>query len=843
MAGKVKVTAGGRVITVVAKDGRDADASAIAAEVIAAVSPSIPTPEQVAALVPAPRDGEDGADADEEEIIERLIPEVLKAVPTAEEVAALVKVPEPIPGAPGEPGRDGDEISPESVRDKLASLAGDERLSAKAIRDLPEWRGGGVSDFLNLTDTPASYSGQTGRSLRVNAGATGLEFYEPSSGGGAWGTITGTLSDQSDLQAALDAKLTLPNLTAGSVLFSNGSTIAQDNDFLFWHTGTRQLDVYGSLGSELVVNPGFTGSAAGWTLASGWAYAANAVSKTSNGTGTLSQSGLFQAGAEYTVSIVITSVTAGTLTPSIGGVGQASISASGTYTYRVVAAGSSAVVLTPSNTARLTVDSVSVRLLSGGSIRTGQFNAYGSHSNTQPGTTAMQRFDNAGGNTWTEYRFAGTLRSAVGANSSGGLDTYFSGGNGAAWHSGNAGLTSNSLVAYLIGAGFVHYGYGYFGGDVHAGSIAAPSSTLQSDGSLAARVERKTANFTADAAATKYIVDASAAACSGTPSNPCSSYSTEATCLARDAHGGCSWFAGNPCSTFNGDPSSCAGQPGCTVETASCSSFGDEGTCNSYTGCSWNNTPQDCSGFDESSCGSTSGCTVNRDYCYNYSDGGGDGSACSGVSGYGCNYDSGSGYCSDGVGDAGWFSSCSGTYDSYSCEGSYETGNCTGTYGAACTGTASCAGIDDSTSCGGESGCTWATAVTVTLPSILTCPGRDYWIYNASSSGADVIIQPAAGDTVDHTASYTLGAFKDFAHVTPLADLRQCSALSEGACAAQTGCSVTTATCSWDPGANTCSGNAACDGITEQSSCESTTYYSGCDGTYYASKNWYVIGR
>lgn len=114
-----------------------------------------------------------------------------------------------------------------------------------------------------------------------------------SSGGGTWGSITGTLSDQTDLQTALNAKVdgsgttneipywvdsntlgslttatypsltelsygkgvtssiqtqlnskgtfTLPSLTSGSVLFSNGTTIAQDNANLFWNDTNNRL--------------------------------------------------------------------------------------------------------------------------------------------------------------------------------------------------------------------------------------------------------------------------------------------------------------------------------------------------------------------------------------------------------------------------------------------------------------------------------------------------------------------------------------------------------------------------------------------------------------------------
>jgi hypothetical protein len=44
------------------------------------------------------------------------------------------------------------------------------------------------------------------QSVRLNAGETAFEFGAGGGGGGVWGTITGTLANQTDLQAALDAK-------------------------------------------------------------------------------------------------------------------------------------------------------------------------------------------------------------------------------------------------------------------------------------------------------------------------------------------------------------------------------------------------------------------------------------------------------------------------------------------------------------------------------------------------------------------------------------------------------------------------------------------------------------
>lgn len=65
---------------------------------------------------------------------------------------------------------------------------------------------GGVSRFIDLTDAPSSYSGQTGKAVRVKSDETGLEFYTPVTSV-SWGSITGTLSAQTDLQTALDAKV------------------------------------------------------------------------------------------------------------------------------------------------------------------------------------------------------------------------------------------------------------------------------------------------------------------------------------------------------------------------------------------------------------------------------------------------------------------------------------------------------------------------------------------------------------------------------------------------------------------------------------------------------------
>jgi len=79
-------------------------------------------------------------------------------------------------GKQGVKGEDGSPDEPVIIRDKLESLDGDARLDAKAIKNLE---------------------------------LAGQMFYGRMGGkkaSGAWGGITGTLSDQTDLQTALDAK-------------------------------------------------------------------------------------------------------------------------------------------------------------------------------------------------------------------------------------------------------------------------------------------------------------------------------------------------------------------------------------------------------------------------------------------------------------------------------------------------------------------------------------------------------------------------------------------------------------------------------------------------------------
>jgi hypothetical protein len=658
---------------------------------------------------------------------------------------------------------------------------------------------------------------------------------------------TGTLTDAGLLTVT---NLTLSTLTTGSVLFAGtGGAISQDNRNLNWDNSNKWLATSSS-SQERVTNGSFTGSATGWTLPTGWSYSANSVSHNTNGTGGLTQPITMNTGERFEVTLTLSNVTVGGVTITVASNFVGSASANGTFTFRgIVTTTTSGITINPSAiNARFTLDDVSVRVLGGGRMITGDLFVQGDgtlgvarisavgKSNLFPGTTRHISLENTGSDSWIDFKFLNVDKAHIGANSSGQISTYVGGGNYDAVYN----KATNNLISYNTPATFTHYGYGAFLSGVNAGGVTSPSSTLMSQGGTALKVKYITANQTLDNTATEWIVDPSAAACNGAPTNACSSYTTQATCLARDAHGGCSWFAGNPCSVYNGDEGSCTGTAGCTWEQASCSSFGDESTCNSYTGCSWTNNPQDCSPLDEATCAFKVGCTQNFDDCSNYSDGGGDGTACNAANGGGyCSYDSGTGACTGGS----WFVSCSGSYDSYSCDGTYATGNCTGVYGAACSGTASCGGIDDQANCNNEPGCNWATAISLTLPSMTSCPDRDYWVYNASSTNADVIIVPAGSETIDHTTSYTLSNFKDRVHISPFYRTASCGAFNQATCASTSGCSQVFSYCVWNYDGSVCEGHASCSGYGDQASCDAATYYSGCSGNYVISANWYVLGK
>jgi len=789
----------------------------------------------------------------------------------------------------------------------VVSVAGSTNLDGITDWKVGDWAiySGSAWQKIDNTDAVLSVNGQIGVVVlnTDNIGEGGLNLYFTNarargalSGGtginynNSTGVITNSAPDQI-VTLAGGANVTItgtyPNFTIsatgggtpggvnGNVQINvNGALGA--NTFFNYDTTTNRLEAFGSLGTEKVTNGTFTGSASGWTLGSGFVYSSNSVSKTSNGTAALSQNIGVVLGEIYQLTFDISNLTAGTVTPSIGGVSSPAVSANGSYSVKIIPTNNSVLAFTPSNTARFTIDNISVKKLQDGSIATESLGVGGvnyapsstkaminfNHTAGTPGSQRAVQYNNAGTNTWEEYYFGGVSKAAIGVSSSGEISQWASGGNYFSWYS----KAFNSVIAYLYPGAFQHYGLGLFGSGVNAGSTGSPASTLDSQGSRGGKVKKLTASGTLDGSGSKWIINATnASACTGTPTYPCSHWANPTECAANSAHGGCNYNYGNPCSNFNYEygMGTCSGTTGCTADQNSCSSAGDESSCysqdDSYGGdCAWTNNPQSCAGFDESTCSMTMGCSPNFSPCTNnyINPCSWDGSQCTGggecdffFDESSCNsyqiwsYCSGGGNCSSQTDESScssttYFDSCGGSYDNYSCTGNYYTGNCSGSYGAQCEGTSSCINIGNSTDCGAEAGCVWSAALTLNLPDMFSVPGRDYEIVKEGSGGT-INIKPYGDQTINGSGSYSMTADKEHIHISPFADAASCGAFDESTCTATAGCSPYYNTCSWD--GSTCSGNPVCDSIYDGSTCMSTNYYAGCYGTYYLSKNWWLF--
>lgn len=396
------------------------------------------------------------------------------------------------------------------------------------------------------------------------------------------------------------------------------------------------------------------------------------------------------------------------------------------------------------------------------------------------------------------------------------------------------GTITSIATSYISGAS------GYFSGAVSIVDLTA--GKLDNNGTTGLQAEFMTASGVIPSNATIVLLDPSAAACTGTPSTTaCSTYTNSTNCTARDSHGGCTWNT-IYCYTWNGDESGCNANSGygCTWESASCSGVGayDESSCTSYSGCSWNNNPQPCSGFgDYGTCTSYSGCYWYDEQTSDCSAFNGDQSTCEGTSG--CSWDY-----MDMTTCSGTYVStpayCDGSYDSYSCDGTYYTGACTGS-GGYCSGTATCQGIDDSTNCNAETGCSWSTVVNATLPAVVN--DRVYFLKNIGNGGNDAVIYPdptgTPTQTIEGASSYTLADDDDGIMLVGKVRTGSCSGYGdESTCNSHYGCGWSTSDCGGFSDETSC---------TEQSGCSwdgmycSGSYGGACGGTETLSRNWYVL--
>lgn len=171
------------------------------------------------------------------------------------------------------------------------------------ISGLPSWQTPGtasaVADFTDLDDVPSSYSGHGSKFVKVKSDQTGLEFVAGSDVSVAWGSITGTLSSQSDLAAALSGKQTadatltaLAGVTtaADKLIYATGAdSFATSNLTSISRTmlaNTTVDDWLVDLGLSNIALGNFSSIAVGSTVSSGSynTYSAYATAKIGKGT-------------------------------------------------------------------------------------------------------------------------------------------------------------------------------------------------------------------------------------------------------------------------------------------------------------------------------------------------------------------------------------------------------------------------------------------------------------------------------------------------------------------------------------------------------------------------------
>lgn len=162
----------------------------------------------------------------------------------------------------------------------------------------------------------------------------------------------------------------------GDIQINTAGAFDADSGNFWYDKVAHQLNVTsGTLGSEMIVNGTFTGSATPWTINSPWSYSSNAIVKSIDGTTNFNNANKYQVtpvvGLTYQFSYVVSGLTVGSLVPSFGGKTFPTITSNGTYTYRFtcldLSSSNAFVIFTPSNTARMIVDTVSLKKVLGGS--------------------------------------------------------------------------------------------------------------------------------------------------------------------------------------------------------------------------------------------------------------------------------------------------------------------------------------------------------------------------------------------------------------------------------------------------------------------------------------------
>lgn len=695
-----------------------------------------------------------------------------------------------------------------------------------------------------------------------------------SSGGGTWGSISGTLSDQTDLQSALNGKE--PTISAGtSGQYFRGDKTFQDLNKAAVGLGnvdnTSDANKPISTAAQTALNakePSITGG----TTAQFWrgdkAFTNELVGplvQTRTGLGTTVQPGITMqnttaaANNAQQVSPALVQSARGWKTNSVAGSQSVDfrsyvLPVQGTTT----PLGNWKLQYSQNGGAYNDALDVLTNISAGLSIPllkvSGFLKSVASNSST---IDTLQNLDlsSTGSRVNAVHSFGSTIRSGWQTTDQGSVNFYSAGPGSSYFFKVGSNISSQNDVLQIYSGGLYNYGGSYNQSNVTAGqSDISPPATLNTYGSLALRGSYKTANATLDANETMVYCDASNAnICSGTPSASCSSHLSEGACSTHSP-AGCSWQpeTSESCGIYGGvDQTTCESNSGCTFTQSPCASQNntDQSSCENqnspYGGsCSWD-TSTCSSQVSTSSCNATAGCGADTSGdCGSLSDGGGDGSLCGTQSE--CSYDSESGSCS-----GSYFVSCNGNL----CANSYYNGSCDGTHvlaPAVCSGVALCSALGNSGACAAETGCSWVSGMTLTLPPSSQAndgnTSRLYSIVNVGSTGTVTVVPssggtPVADSILGYGSGVVLNAQNERVSVHHHRIIGQCSTYNsnESSCTATTGCA-------WNPSV-TCSdynGNSfecashSCTFNEGDSTCSGPGSASSCSGQFTSSNPWII---